>query len=131
MNKIFFFLYNYYYKNGNPDPRMDPIPQTSTLFAVCIAVWIVFFDLVFSYILKYKVVLYIHGIVAASIGLICGGLIHTYYLDTNRITKLYRKYKLSLTPKKIRIGTLFSFIFIISPFLLSIFWEVIVKIFLE
>ncbi len=100
MNKIFFFLYNFYYKNGNPDPRMDPIPQVSTLFAFGIAFWIIFFDRLFSYFLRYKVGLLTHSIVAGCIGLICGGLVHTYYLDMNRTTKLYRKYKSSLTLKK-------------------------------
>lgn len=63
---------------------MDPIPQSSWVLGICVMLWIVFFDNVFSYFMKYDIDIYIHGIVAVSIGLICAGLIHSYYLDTDR-----------------------------------------------
>jgi hypothetical protein len=122
MNKIFFFLYNFYYKDGNPYNKMDPIRQTSWVFAICITCWAVFFDNIFSYFFKYHIDIYTHGIVDASIGLICGGVIYSYYLESDRSIMIYRKYKSSLAIKKIKEGTIFSFIFIFLPFLLTITW---------
>ncbi len=110
---------------------MDPIPQTSWVLGICIIFCIIFFDNVFSYFMKYDMDIYIHGIIAVSIGLIGAGLIHSYYLDTDRTATLYRKYKSSLPIKQIKQGTIFSFVFIFLPFLLTILWIVIEHIFFK
>jgi hypothetical protein len=126
MSRLFFFLYNYYYKNGNPNPKMDPVPQVSLVMAIFITGCIVFVDHAFADFLKYKIDIFQHSVVAGAVGLICGGIIHSYYLDTNRIDAIYKKYKSSLTTKKIKQGTIFSLILIFVPYILIVVLVIIV-----
>ena len=104
---------------------MDPIPQSSSVLGIGIILWLIFFDTIFSYILKYHIDIFTHGIIAVAIGLISTGLIHSHYLDIERTNTIYQKYKSALPREKIKRGTVLTFTVIVLPFILTIFWAII------
>lgn len=120
MDRIFFYLYNWYLKNavtGIKRTSDDAIGLASWILGIGVGLWLFLADEISSFFLHYNLDNY-HSMFLISLGLISGGLFHLRYLDNDRTIKIYDKYKSSLTAKNIRKGTIFSFFFIFPPLLI-------------
>ena len=120
MDRIFFYLYNWYLKNvvtGIKHTSDDVIGLASWILGVGVGLWFFLVDEICSFFLHYNLDNY-HLMFLISLGLISGGLFHSRYLDKDRTVKIYNKYKSTLTAKNIRKGKIFPFFFIFCPLLI-------------
>src|SRR6185312_174613 len=127
MNRIFFYIYNWYLKNavtGIKRTSDDAIGLASWILGMGVGLWFFLTDEICSFFLHYHLDNY-HLMFLISLGLISGGLFHSRYLDKDRAVTIYDKYKSSLTANNIRKGTIFSFFFIFCPLLILAIWVVI------
>jgi hypothetical protein len=127
MDRIFFYLYNWYLNNaiiGIKRTSDDAIGLASWILGVGIGLWFLLADEICSFFFHYNIDKY-HLVFLISSGLISGGVFHSHYLIKDRVLKINQKYESSLTGKNIRTGTFFSFFFIFSPLLIWVIWMVI------
>lgn len=133
MDRIFFFLYNWYLNKsivGIKRSTDDAIGLASWMMGVGTGLWFFLVDEISSYFFHYDVDKY-HLVLLISSGLIVSGLFHSHYLIKDRTAKINKKYECSLNKKNIRTGALFSFLFIFSPLLILAIWVILINKHLE
>jgi hypothetical protein len=102
--------------------KVDPQRYTALAFSICSIGWYILVMELYDRFLSYHTT-HINTIIIIIVALLSGGVINEIYSRNDRYIKVYNKYVSAVTIKNKGKFILFSWLFILLPYLLFVlFW---------
>jgi hypothetical protein len=114
---VYAHIYSWYYKMARNGRKVNPQSLTAIAFSICINGWFVFSLEIYFHFSNHPQIK-INALIYIILALISGGIVNEIYSRKDRYLAVYNKYAASRQIKNIKNPILFSWIFILLPYVL-------------
>jgi hypothetical protein len=119
INYIFFNIYRYNYEKKLEGRKIDPATWSSFMLGICVGGWSILLIYLFDLVSKKNTSSNIYELICCCSVFISAGLINNYYTNNYRYQDIYNYYTTNNRIKNKRKAWLLSYLFLISPYLIS------------
>jgi hypothetical protein len=129
VNYLFFNIYNWFYKDGMYNRRINPSLQAVSMFAIGTVLWLILIFNIVTHI--FNIVNVYNSTERLTIGLIVLVIMafyNYYFISSDRYLRIYDQFKdFSKGSKNKRRDLIISFVILLFPFPIIVTWAYISK----